>query len=77
MIIKNEQALKQLAVSDSGKILVEFLEDQIEDISNISKIKSYDELLGRQEAVKLLKELFSFLKKSREKTPIINRTDYK
>ena len=74
---KQENELKQLANSDAGKVLIDWLEDQIRQMSDIDKIKEYTELLGKQEAVKILKDLFSFLERAREKEPKIQRTDYK
>jgi len=76
-MIKQEEKLKQLAESDFGLVLIEFLDDQIEQMGDISKIKTFEELVGKQEAVKILKELFGFLEKVREKRPTIQRTDYK
>ena len=73
----NFDQLKQLAQSDSGVVLIEWLDTQIKEMSDITKIKEYDELLGKQEAVKILKELFSFLNKSRVKPDKLTRTDYK
>ena len=74
-MIKKEQ-LDQLAKSDFGKILLEYLNQKILEMSNIVKITTYDELLGKQEAVKILKELFSFLEKARENKPETKKTDY-
>lgn len=72
----NKQQLDQLAKSDHGKILMDFLEIKIKEMTDISKIKTYEEMLGKQEAVKILKELFSFLEKGRENKPEAKKTDY-
>jgi len=68
--------LKQLAQSDFGKLLMDYLDDRIKEMGDISKIKNYDELLGKQEAVKILKELFSFLEKGRETKPKVEKNKY-
>ena len=73
----NDKELRQLANSDLGKVLVDYLDEKIKDMSDVSKIKTYDELLGKQEAIKILKDLFSFLEKAREPQPVIEKTDYK
>ncbi len=72
-----DKELRQLANSDIGITLAKYLDERVKDMSDLSKIKTYDELLGKQEAVKILKELFSFLEKAREEQPIITKTDYK
>ena len=72
----NREQLKELAVSDLGKVLMDYLAEKIKEMTDITKIKEYDELLGKQEAVKILKELFSFLERAREKQPDTKKTDY-
>lgn len=72
----NHELLKQLAQSDHGKILMNFLDEKIKEMTDITKIKTYEEMMGKQEAVKILKELFSFLEKGREKKPEIQKTNY-
>ena len=76
-MINQPNELKLLANSDSGKVLIEFLDDQIKQMTDITKMKTWEEVLGKQEAVKILKELFSFLERAREKQPNTRRTDYK
>jgi len=76
-MINQPEQLKLLANSDNGKILLEFLDDQIKQMTDITRIKTYEELMGKQEAVKILKELFSFLEKSRVKPDQPIKTDYK
>ena len=71
-----QDEFKNLAKSDFGKVLMNFLDEEIKEMTDITKIKDYDELLGKQEAVKILRKLFSFLKKTRDEKPIIKRTDY-
>jgi hypothetical protein len=76
-MINQPNELKLLANSDSGKVLIEFLDDQIKQMTDITKMKTWEEVLGKQEAVRILKELFSFLERAREKQPNTQRTDYK
>jgi len=76
-MIKNEEQLKLLAISDSGKVLIDFLDDQIKQMTDITQIKTYEELIGKQQAMKILKELFNFLEKSRVKPDQPIKTDYK
>ena len=76
-MIKSEEKLKLLANSDHALTLMVWLDEQTKQLSDITKIKDYDELLGKQEAVKILKELFGFLERARQKQPDIQKTDYK
>ena len=72
----NFEQLKQLANSDLGKTLMDYLDEKKAEMTDISKIKTYEEMLGKQEAFKILKELFSFLEKARENKPETKRTNY-
>jgi hypothetical protein len=75
-MINDAERLKLLAQSEHGRTLMAFLEDQIGQMSDIVKIKTYEELVGKQEATKILKELFSFLERACEKEPNLKKTDY-
>ena len=75
-MINQTEALKLLAQSDNGKVLMDFLDDQIKQMTDISDIKTYEELLGKQEAVKILRDLFSFLVKARANEPTPVKTNY-
>ena len=68
--------LEPLAKSDFGKLLIEYLKEKKIELSTLSTIKSIEELAGRQKAVEILDELFSFLRKGREKQPDIKKTNY-
>ena len=72
----SQDQLKQLAQSDFGKMLIDYLDEKIKDLGNITKIRTFEELVGRQEAVKVLKELFNFLEKGREIKPEVKKNDY-
>ena len=72
-----ENELRKLAKSDFGKILIDYLDAEIKEMTDIDKIKTYDELLGKQEAAKILNRLFVFLTKAREKSPEIKKNDYR
>jgi hypothetical protein len=75
-MINQQEQLKNLAKSDNGKVLIDWLEDQIKQMTDITAIKTYEELLGKQESVKVLKELFSFLVKAREVPKEVIKTSY-
>lgn len=70
------QDLEALAKSDFGKLLIQYLKEKQEELSDLDKIKSFEEMVGKKEAIKILHELFSFLEKGRENKPNYNKTDY-
>ena len=76
-MIKNNERIKQLAKSDLGEALVEWLDDQIKQMVDVTQMKNWEEVLGKQEAVKILRELFNFLVRVREDRTDTKRTDYK
>lgn len=67
--------LNDLANSEYGLILAEYLNGKILEMADISKLTP-ENVVGKQEAVKILKELFLFLEKAREKQPEIKKTNY-
>lgn len=70
------QDLEPLAKSDFGKLLMEYLKQSISEMSELDKIKSFEEMVGKQEAIKVLKELFSFLESGREQKIEKTKTNY-
>ena len=75
-MIKQTQELMQIAKSDNGMVLINWLNDQIKELSDITKMTE-EEFGGKKEAVKILKELFNFLERARDNQPQTKRTDYK
>ena len=56
--------------------LLDFYEEKAREISNLDTAKSWEEVVGRQWAIKnIIKDLFGFLKV--EKIEKIVKTDYK
>lgn len=74
-MIKQTRELIQLAKSDNGMVLINWLEDQIKELSDITKMTE-KEFGAKKEAVKILKELFGFLNKARENEPAVKKTNY-
>ena len=70
--------MEQLAKSDFGKALTEYLKEEIDKMSNIDNIdtKNTEDLIGRKQAKKILKELFSFLDSARQEKHEPKKTDY-
>lgn len=63
MINKNQQeVLEELAKLNHGKVLREFLEEEMSKIGDIKTCKTWEETQGRKIALETLERLFSFLK---------------
>jgi hypothetical protein len=58
-----------------GRALKEYLEEELKIIGDVSKCESWDDTLGRKNAILLVRKLFSFLEEeeTKPKTP----TQYK
>jgi hypothetical protein len=61
----NEQ-MESLAKSQYGGVLLEYIKEKIDLMGKIGSIKTFEELIGKQEAVKILKDIFRFLETKRE-----------
>lgn len=70
---ENRQLLSEMKNTNYGKALKNFLDDKYEEMNNVATCKSWEETLGRAFAVKILDDLFSFMK---EKTESKNKTRY-
>lgn len=64
-----DRLLKQLSKSSEGIALKEYLEETINKMTDIFTITSYEELIGKQIAIKLIKETFRFLDLLSEENP--------
>ena len=62
--MNKQQQLEQLtalAKTGQGQALKEYLEDEIDKMRDISRIESFEELIGKKIATKLLRETLGFL----------------
>lgn len=67
MILKqeNHELLEHMAKTPYGTALKEYLEAALRDIKDISTAQTWEETLGRKFAVKLVEDLFSFMKEKK------------
>lgn len=63
---ERDKLLEELSRSQIGVALLEFINEKIFEMKDISKIKDFNEMLGKQEAIKTLEKIFSFLNRFRE-----------
>lgn len=68
---RNRQLLTELGSLAHGKALKEFLEERYSAINDVTSCKNWEDAVGRQYALILLKEIFTFLeeKKTVDKQP--------
>lgn len=55
--------LQELKNTPYGVALKEFLTEKKNELNDVNTCKSYEEVLGRQLALKTLKDLFSFMER--------------
>lgn len=70
MIKERQEILQELGKTNYGIALKEYLNESITDMSDLSKLESWDETLGKKYAVEIIKKLFSFMetKESQQKS---------
>lgn len=61
-----DNALDELAQGQYGKALLNLLDEKMEELDTVSGIKTETELLARQEAIKIVKSIFQFLKRKQD-----------
>lgn len=61
---EKKKLLLEMWKTSYGKVLLEYLEEEYAKIGDIMTCENEIDLKGRQESVKFLKRLFSFLKGS-------------
>jgi hypothetical protein len=68
---RNKELLQQLATSAHGKALQAYLKEKYEIINDVTTCTSWEHTVGKQLALGVLKDIFSFLeeKKTVDKTP--------
>ncbi len=74
--------LESLARSGYGDALIEYIEEKIDDLKDITKIKAQTieekgwMVQAREDSVKILKEIFRFLKDKREPKNMKEKNKY-
>jgi len=70
-----DKLLKGLATDRNiGMAIRDFLEEKIREFNNIDDVQSWEELLGKQEATKKLKEILRKFTPKQE--PEVQKTNY-
>ncbi len=63
---ETKELLEQMAKTQYGRALMEFLDENYSEIGNIMETKSWEETLGRQFALNVLKDLFYFMEEKKK-----------
>ncbi len=69
----NPQHLQQLKESPHAQTVIDWFNEQISKMSDISTHKTWDEVLGKQYAVKILKDLIRLLESQPNKSKLPNQ----
>lgn len=56
-----KRLLEELGKMPYGKALKEFIDEELKEVSDITKIESWDDALARQKAIHIVRKLFSFM----------------
>ena len=67
-----QKTLKALRTNSEGAALKEWLEEEIREVNSVTDCNTLDEVFGKKYAVKVLENLFAFLRddsSKRIKTP--------
>lgn len=54
--------LEDLAHTGYGQVLKTYLDEELKDLKDVTKAKTWEEALGNGKAVKIIEKLFSFMK---------------
>lgn len=74
---ENLKLLEEMSKTNYGIALKEFLKEKYKEINSVSKCTSWEDTLARAHSLKILNELFSFMKDNvREKVDVSNKTRY-
>ena len=70
---ESKELLEGLRLTNYGKALKELLDEKYSEIGDIKTCNSWEEVVGRKYALKLIDEIFYFMK---EKVDVTNKPRY-
>ena len=76
-IEERNKKLEELAKGIYGECLLDYLKEKKIELKSIDEIKSFEELVGRQEAVKMIDKVFYFFSELRDRKEPRPRNQYK
>lgn len=56
-----EEVLRELPKTAYGAAMTEFLDEAKKELNDVGSVTSWEETIGRREAIKIINKLFSFL----------------
>jgi hypothetical protein len=69
----DKQKLDNFKDTQFANIMIEWFNDEIKEMSDISKHKTWDEVLGKQYATEILKKMIRILEKKEEVKRVPNQ----
>lgn len=73
LLPEQRQLLQELSHTMHGQALKAFLEEQYKVIGDITSCTSWEQTVGRQFAIGVLKDIFSFLEEKKETPKLPNQ----
>lgn len=59
---EEQKLLQELDKTPFGRAIRSFLEDETANLKDVTQAKNWEDVLGRQHALKIVEHLFSFMK---------------
>jgi len=74
---QRKQELEKLAKSPQGQALKEFLDEKIAEMNDMTTVETWDDTLGRKNAIKKMKDVMRKLNLLKEDIPKNTKESYK
>lgn len=72
---ERDKRLTEMAKGIDGECLLDYLKEVMEDLDSVQGITKVEEIIGRQEALKICRKIFGFILSKRKKI-ITKRNQY-
>lgn len=73
---ENKQILVDLGKTNQGKVLKEYLSEKYKELNSVLKVTSWEDTLGKQKALVVLKDLFSILDDEKKHDTMSSKSRY-
>ncbi len=73
---EQKQVLSDLGKTQQGKVLKEYLSEKYKELNSVLKVTSWEDTLGKQKALLVLKDLFSILDGEKNHDTIRDKSRY-
>lgn len=73
---EQKQVLNDLGKTQQGKVLKEYLSEKYKELNSVLKVTSWEDALGKQKALLILKDLFSILEDEKNRDTMGSKSRY-